>query len=280
MLRAMEFIPSKGRGQNFLVDPEVADSEAAMVDLPPASTIVEIGGGLGELTRALIDRGFEDVTVIEIEPKLAALLETNFGHRVKVIRGDALNTDVPEADAYVGNLPFSTSAPILMRLLERGMKHGVFLVQKEVAERLSAGPGTRDYGPLSVSVRVYGEFRLAKTVPPEAFFPPPRVSGEIVVFLEDPIEPQPKDLGVLRSLLQDIFSTRRKKLSNTMRRVLVLSAEHIPDIHTLLRRSGFPDDWAERRPEEISPEAYVKLSNELISHQAYMLKNHGLGKGG
>jgi 16S rRNA (adenine1518-N6/adenine1519-N6)-dimethyltransferase len=264
-LDALGFSPSRGRGQSFLIDESVAQAEAALVDLAPHHPVVEIGGGFGALTRALIERGFRPITVVEIEPKLSALLQETFGPRIQVILGDALSVPLPAAEAYVGNLPFSAGTPILERLLEAGMDHGVFLVQREVAERLSALPGNREYGPLTILSRIEGEFLLARRVPSNAFYPEPSVEGAIVIFRRSPLEPGPSDRALFRTLVRQIFSWRRKKLRHTLPRVLAsLRPELSPEEIALLPdKAGFPADWPEKRPEELSPEELVRLENVL-----------------
>jgi len=270
-LQAMGIDPRRSWGQNFLVDPVVPDAEAALVDLPPGSSVVEIGGGLGDLTRALLNRGFKPLKIIEIDDRLAAFLETNFHDRVTVIVGDALKVPLPKAQAYVGNLPFSTSAPIMERLLEEGIEHGVFLIQKELAERLTSTPGHRSYGPLSVLTRVHGEFVVAVKVPSESFFPPPKVEGALVVFRRSPLDPQPADLGVLKELLAGLFTWRRKTLTHAVPKILPKFIDGAPD--DVLRVSGWPETWRTMRAEEISPEDYVRLANVIrAKHQAYMAK--------
>jgi 16S rRNA (adenine1518-N6/adenine1519-N6)-dimethyltransferase len=261
--------PRRSWGQNFLIDPEIPEKEAALVDLPPRSSIVEIGGGLGDLTRALLARGFTPVKIIEIDPHLAAFLETNFRSGVSVVVGDALKVPLPRAAAYVGNLPFSTSAPIIERLLEEGIEHGVFLVQKELAERLTSPPGRRSYGPLSVLTRVHGEFVVAGKVPSESFFPPPKVEGALVVYRRAPLDPQPRDLGLLKQLLAGLFTWRRKTLTHAVPKIIPKFVDGNPE--EILRASDWPEAWRTMRAEEISAEDYIRLANVISGkHQAYM----------
>jgi len=173
--------PSKGWGQSFLTDPFVADAEAALVEVPVGRPVVEIGGGLGILTRALVRRGVRPLTVVERDPRLADHLRAVFGSRVDVLEGDALTTPLPPADAVVGNLPYSVATPILLAQFARRVPRVVFLVQEEVAQRLAAGPGSRVYGRLSIVARLYGEVELFRAVPPRSFAPVPEVSSRIGV---------------------------------------------------------------------------------------------------
>ncbi|MDE1822038.1 MAG: ribosomal RNA small subunit methyltransferase A [Euryarchaeota archaeon] len=263
VLELLGIAPSRGLGQSFLIDPSVAAREAALLDLPPGSEVVEVGGGLGQLTHALVERGFR-VTVIERDPKLAAYLSVNFGERVKVVEGDARTAQLPRTDAFVGNLPFSAGHEILGRLIDAGMEHGAFLLQKEVAERLSSPPGSRSYGRPTILFRTQGEFLMAGTVPSSAFHPMPAVQGALVVWGRDPIEPPVKDRARLELLLDASFAQRRKVLARTLPAALAyrfrLSVDEVP---SLLEKAAWRTGWARRRAEEITPQEYVALANLL-----------------
>ena len=134
-LRALGVRPSKSWGQSFLCDPFVADAEAALADPRPGAAILEVGGGLGALTQALVRRGATPLTVIERDRRLAAFLRERFGDRVQVVCGDALELDVPPVACAVGNLPYSVATPLLLRWFAARVPRVVALVQREVAER-------------------------------------------------------------------------------------------------------------------------------------------------
>jgi 16S rRNA (adenine1518-N6/adenine1519-N6)-dimethyltransferase len=258
-LDALGVRPSKEWGQSFLTDPFVADAEAALVELPPGRPVVEIGGGLGVLTAALLRRRMGPLTVVERDRRLARFLATTFGDRVRVVTGDALTVPLPPAEAVVGNLPYSVATPILLRLFAARVPRVVALVQREVAERLAAGPGSKTYGRLSIVARLYGTVELFRTVGPEAFTPQPEVASRIVVHVARsgplPVPAVPAFEEVLRRL----FSSRRKQLSNLLPRVV---PEH-GDVNELARRADWPIDWAHRRPEELPPEAYFALAGAI-----------------
>lgn len=254
--------PKRALGQNFLLDPGVAEREAALLDVPPGSPVLEVGGGVGQLTHALLQRGFQ-VTVIEKEPRFAAYLAENFP-RARTIAGDATEVPIPPVEACTGNLPFSHAAEILQRLVAHGMAHGAFLLQKEVAERLTSPPGFRAYGRSTILYRVDGVFTLAGRVPSESFYPRPKVEGALVVWRRDPLEPPPRDRQVLERVLEAAFGQRRKVLGHAFPPALArrfhFDPHHVP---TLLEEAGWPRGWERQRAEEISPEAYVALSNLL-----------------
>ena len=251
--------PSKEWGQSFLTDPFVADAEAALVELPPGRPVVEVGGGLGVLTAALLRRGIGPLTVIERDRRLAEFLSATFGQRIRVVVGDALEVPLPSAEAVIGNLPYSMATPILVRLFEARTPRVVFLVQREVAERLAAGPGSKRYGRLSILARLYGSVELFRTVGPAAFSPRPEVESRIGVHVDRggplPVPSVPR----FEEVLHQLFSSRRKQLSNLLPRVVRNPAS----AEAIVRRAGWPDDWGHRRPEELPPEAFFALARAL-----------------
>jgi 16S rRNA (adenine1518-N6/adenine1519-N6)-dimethyltransferase len=258
-LAALGVRPSKSWGQSFLTDPFVADAEAALVEGPPGRPVVEIGGGLGMLTAALLRRGVGPLTVIERDPRLAGFLRSTFGDRIRVVVGDALEVELPSADCVAGNLPYSVATPILIRLLERRTPRVVFLIQREVAERLAAAAGSRQYGRLALLARLYGEVELFRTVSAASFAPVPEVESRIGVHVARsgplPVPSVPTFERVVRTL----FSSRRKQLGNLLPRLAGNDAE----AERLAGESGWPPDWSTRRPEQLPPEAFFALARCL-----------------
>jgi len=258
-LAALGVRPSKGWGQTFLTDPFVADAEAALVEVPAGRPVVEIGGGLGILTAALLRRGLGPLTVIERDARLAGFLRATFADRVSVVVGDALTVDLPPADCVVGNLPYAVATPILVRLLERRTPRVVFLVQEEVAERLAARPGSKRYGRLTLLARLYGEVELYRTVPASAFSPVPEVDSRLGVHVARdgplPVSAVPTFERVVRTL----FSARRKQLGNLLPQL----ASPSQDVRALARDAGWPAHWATLRPEQLPPEAFFALARRL-----------------
>jgi 16S rRNA (adenine1518-N6/adenine1519-N6)-dimethyltransferase len=262
-LSALGVRPSKEWGQSFLTDPFVADAEAALVELPPGRPVVEVGGGLGILTAALLRRGIGPLAVIERDRRLARFLSTTFGPRITVLTGDALTLPLPPADAVVGNLPYSVATPLLLRLFAARIPRIVFLVQREVAERLAAGPGSKQYGRLSIIAQLYGSLELFRTVGPDAFTPRPEVESRIGVHVTR-TEPLPvPSVPAFEELLRKLFSSRRKQLSNLLPRV-TSSAEAAGKI---AREAGWPSGWERQRPEELPPAAYFALARVLATNR-------------
>jgi 16S rRNA (adenine1518-N6/adenine1519-N6)-dimethyltransferase len=258
-LDALGVRPAKRWGQSFLTDPFVADAEAALLEVPPGEPVVEIGGGLGILTAALVRRGIGPLTVVERDPRLAGFLRSTFGERIEVIVGDAREVELPPARGVVGNLPYSVATPILIRLLEARTPRVVFLVQREVAERFGAGPGSKKYGRLSLLADLYGEVELFRTVAASSFSPVPEVESRLGVHVARrgplPVVSVPTFERVVRTL----FSSRRKQLGNLLPRLANLPRE-APE---LARAAGWPEDWATLRPENLPPEAFYALTRCL-----------------
>jgi 16S rRNA (adenine1518-N6/adenine1519-N6)-dimethyltransferase len=251
--------PSKRFGQSFLTDPFVADAEAALVEVPPGRPVLEIGGGLGILTAALLRRGLGPVTVIERDRRLAGFLESMFGSSIRVVRGDALEVELPSADCAVGNLPYSVATPILARLWAARVPRVVFLVQREVAERIAAGPGTKEYGRLSIFAALYGSVELYRSVGPEAFTPTPKVESRIGVHVGRREALPVPSVPALERVVEQLFSSRRKQLGNLLPR-LVPSRE---EGDRMANAAGWPADWRRQRPEDLPPEAYFGLAREM-----------------
>jgi 16S rRNA (adenine1518-N6/adenine1519-N6)-dimethyltransferase len=255
-LARLSIRPSRGMGQSFLTDPFVADAEAALLELAPGRPLVEIGGGLGQLTAALLRRRLGPLTVIERDARLARFLRRTFGDRIRVLEGDALEVSFPAAEAVVGNLPYSAATPILLRLFAARVPRVVFLIQEEVARRLAAGPGSKEYGRLSIIARLYGSVELFRTVPPSAFAPVPDVTSRLGVHVarEGPL-PVPS-VPAFQGLVRILFSSRRKQLRNLMPRIVRSTA-------TAARwasAAGWPAEWPTLRPEALAPEAYFALA--------------------
>jgi 16S rRNA (adenine1518-N6/adenine1519-N6)-dimethyltransferase len=261
-LEGLELTPSRARGQSFLTDPFVADAEAALVGTAPGEPVLEVGGGLGLLTAALLRRGIGPLTVIEKEPRLAGFLRYHFGDRIRVLDGDALTAPIPDVRAAVGNLPFSIATPLLFRWFQGSVPRVVALVQKEVGDRLAAGPGSRTYGRISILAALYGTVECQQTVPAAAFYPIPRVEGRILLF-ERRRGPLPvRSVPRLERLLDALFASRRKQLGNLLPRALLHLGESRPAAE-VARRAEWPTEWERLRPESLAPAAYFRMAGMI-----------------
>jgi 16S rRNA (adenine1518-N6/adenine1519-N6)-dimethyltransferase len=258
-LGGLSLRPSRGRGQSFLTDPFVADAEAALLEVPPGAAVLEIGGGLGQLTVALLRRGLGPLTVVERDPRLASFLRRTFAGSVTVLEGDALELPLPRVAAAVGNLPYAVATPLLVRLLEARIPRVVFLVQEEVARRLAAEPGSKEYGRLSIFARLYGSVELYEPVPPSAFYPVPEVTSRLGVHVSRPGPLPVPSAEAFEEMVRLLFSSRRKQLKNLLPKFA--GSEVAAD--RLAVAAGWPAGWPAARPESLPPEAYFALAREV-----------------
>ncbi|WP_135257779.1 16S rRNA (adenine(1518)-N(6)/adenine(1519)-N(6))-dimethyltransferase RsmA [Thermus caldilimi] len=224
-------------GQNFLVS-EGHLKRIVEVAKPFTAPVYEVGPGLGVLTRAMAEAGAE-VTAIEKDERLRPVLEEALkGLPVRLVFEDALRypwEEVPEGSLLVANLPYNIATPLVTRLLQTGrFQRLVFLVQKEVAERMVARPNTPSYGLLSLRVAYHAQAEKLFDLPPGAFFPPPKVVSSLVRLTPRKVQNDP----VLFQLLEAAFSKRRKTLKNA------LTAAGYPKekVEEALRRLGLPPD--------------------------------------
>jgi len=208
-------------GQHFLIRGAILERIAAAACPPgePPATVLEIGPGRGALTARLLERASR-VVAIELDPYLAAHLRTRFAGepRLEIVEADVLAADLARWGRLpvVGNLPYYITSPILERTLRLRPPRAVFLIQKEVAERLVAAPGTRDYGYLTVQTALFATVRLLFEVKPAAFHPPPKVDSAVVL-----LEPRAAagEIGDPEDFLRFVslcFRQKRKTLRNNL----------------------------------------------------------------
>ena len=273
-LREFDFRPRKRLGQNFLTHESVLDSIVRLLDLSEQEQIVEIGPGLGFLTRRLIDVASE-VWAVEVDSALVEWLRrSEIGSRptFHLIHGDILKIRLDDflpqhKLKLVANLPYSISTAVLFRLFDQREHFSsmVLMVQKEVADRIASGPGTKAYGTLSVWCQVHGRIAGKVSVSPEAFFPRPKVRSTI---LKIELYPEPLipigELPFLRGVVRSSFGQRRKTLANTLAGWLKRGRA---EIEAFLRIQGIDP---QRRGETLSIEEFIGLTRAL--RQSGLLK--------
>ncbi len=226
ILKAFNLHASHRLGQNFLISPGVVRAVVEAAEIEPGDRVLEIGPGIGTLTQGLLEAGAE-VTAVELDKKLPAVLaETLKGYEhLNVVQGDILKTDIAALMGgapfkVAANLPYYITTPILLSLLEQKLPitRIVTMVQKEVAERMTAPPGGRDYGALSVAVQYYTEPEIVLDVPPNCFLPAPEVDSAVIVCA---VRQTPavtvKDEKLFFRVVKAAFGQRRKTLSNALK---------------------------------------------------------------
>lgn len=217
---------SKKLGQNFLIKRGIVDEIVHAAELTVGEPVLEVGPGIGTLTQGLAQSG-ADVTAIELDRRLLEVLDTTLASydNVRIIHGDVLKLDVPmimnhKPFKVVANLPYYITTPIIMSLLESKLpiERLVVMVQKEVALRMVAKPGTKDYGALSVAVQYYTEPDIVLDVPPKSFLPAPAVTSSVIrCVLRDKPPVDVIDEKLFFRVVKAGFAQRRKTFSNTMK---------------------------------------------------------------
>ena len=221
--------PKKKWGQNFLRNRGAVEKIVAAVEPEPDELVLEIGPGEGVLTDKLLELP-NRIIALEIDPDLAARLRSKYGERMEIRNEDAVDAELPQTPfRAVGNLPYNVGTPILRRLIaDPNCRRGVFMLQKEVADRVVAKPGSDPYGYLTLYVAAYASAKTLMTLDPRSFYPPPKVRSAVVV-----LDPRDPGLSSPREELIEMISTsfrmRRKKLVNNLTGWRDLTREQVLD---------------------------------------------------
>ncbi len=262
----------KGLGQNFLVPGGAAERIVRAAQIAAGDWVVEIGPGLGALTAALLDAGAH-VVAVELDPQMLRVLSQELGtrERLELVHADARGLDLGPIHAragrrlkLAGNLPYYASSPLLRRAVEQRehVLDATFTLQREVAERVAAPPGSRTYGALSVLVGLWADASVPLKLPPGAFHPRPGVESAVLrlVMRRTPKAEVP-DAASFERVVFAAFGQRRKTIWNSLRgaRDLDASEERIADA---LRRAGIEPN---RRAETVPVEAFAALARALAA---------------
>ena len=268
LIKAHDFSFKKRFGQNFLIDSHVLDKIIRGAEIGKEDAVLEIGPGIGTLTQALCEAAGE-VTAVEIDRDLIPILEKTLAayDNVRIINEDILKLDLSAISEkplkVVANLPYYITTPIIMGLFESGapLLSITVMVQKEVADRMQAAPGGKDYGALSLAVQYYAEAEIIANVPPNCFIPRPGVGSAVIRLTKHTAPPvQPKDEKFMFRLIRTAFAQRRKTLVNTLRNDSALSYSR-EQLETVLAAMGLP---AAVRGERLSLAEFAELSDRLM----------------
>ena len=281
VLQKYNFSFQKKFGQNFLIDTHVLDKIIRSAEITKEDMVVEIGPGIGTMTQYLACAAGK-VAAIEIDKALIPILEDTLEgyENVQVINGDVLKVDIAKLAKeenggrpikVVANLPYYITTPIIMGLFENHvpLKSITVMVQKEVADRMQVGPGTKDYGALSLAVQYYAKPYIVANVPPNCFMPRPKV-GSAVIRLERYDEPpvQVEDEKLMFRIIRASFNQRRKTLANGLKNSLELqfSKEEIEKAIEGIGKS------VSVRGEALTLEEFAALSNLLCESERMRTK--------
>jgi 16S rRNA (adenine1518-N6/adenine1519-N6)-dimethyltransferase len=250
--------PRKRFGQNFLCDQQMIDQIVAHIQPQPNHTLIEIGPGQGALTLPLLKK-FGHLTVIELDRDLIPALQQRCHHHphLTIHQADVLSFDFSQlgnALHVIGNLPYNISTPLLFHLLQYNtlIKNMLFMLQREVADRITAQPGDHNYGRLSIMVQQACQPEKLFDVPPSAFYPQPQVTSAIIRL--QPHQQQPvsvENQALFAALVRDAFNQRRKSLSNSLKKYFTPEQLRACAINP------------QQRAQELSIEDYARLAHFL-----------------
>lgn len=262
--------PKKSLGQNFLRDANISRKIIGSLNIQPSDCVLEIGPGEGALTEHLAAAAGK-LILVELDDRIVERLRETFGRPVEILHQDILTVDLEELAQrqrtslrVVGNIPYNITSPILFHILDHrtAVNDATLMMQKEVARRLVASSGGKEYGILSVFCQLYADTRLLFDVSPNAFIPKPKVISS-VVRLKPLQEPRYgiEDEEFFRRMVRNVFGKRRKTLRNSLSYFFNESVDV----------SSTTADLA-RRPEDLSIQELVELSNELFIHYRHAQK--------
>ena len=265
ILHRFKLRADKKLGQNFLVDAEIVRRIVEVAELTEKDTVLEVGPGIGTLTQGLAESKAK-VVAVELDKRLLPVLATTLeGYdNIRIINDDILKVDIQasvEASSFkvCANLPYYITTPIIFALLEKRlpMERLVAMVQKEVAERMAAQPGGKEYGALSVAIQYYTEPEIAFLVPPSSFIPAPTVDSAVIVCKRREQPPvQVSDEALFFRIVKAAFSLRRKMLCNSLKNMGISSDA----CAAWLERAGID---GRRRAETLSLEDFAQLTNSF-----------------
>jgi 16S rRNA (adenine1518-N6/adenine1519-N6)-dimethyltransferase len=242
----------KNLGQHFLKDESIARKISNTLTGAGYNTVLEIGPGMGVLTKYLLERGFEDFRVIEIDNESIHYLKANFPELTNIITGDFLTMDIEsqftDKMAIIGNFPYNISTQILFKVLKHREKvvEITGMLQKEVAERICAGPGSKTYGILSVLLQAFYSTEYLFTVSEHVFSPPPKVKSGVIRLIRNDVKDLDCDEVLFFRVVKACFNQRRKTLRNSVRSAFELTRDDYPEFGL--------------RPEQLSVDQFVQLT--------------------
>jgi len=251
--------PKKGLGQHFLKDRNIARRIADSLSGTGYDSVLEIGPGMGILTQFLLERNLPDLRVVEIDNESVQYLHNAYPEFKGIIRGDFLKMEIRSLFqgklAIAGNFPYNISSQILFRVLEHRdiVTEVTGMLQREVAERICAGPGSKTYGILSVLLQAYYETKYLFTVSEHVFSPPPKVKSGVIQLKRNETISLPCDEDLFLKVVKACFNQRRKTLRNSVRAAFTLRSEDHPNLHL--------------RPEQLSVGQFISLTNFISENR-------------
>ena len=260
----LKYKPKKFLGQNFLVDDNIAKKIISACDIKKNDSLIEIGPGHGALTKHLV-KLTKNYLAVEIDHTIIEKLKLQFDNKLKIIHKDFLKLDfdselndifnIKNKLKIIGNVPYNITTEILFKLFELKDKieFAVMMIQKEVAQRITAKPNTKAYGILAIQTQLNTSPEILFNVPPTAFFPKPKVHSSVIKVEFEKEKYKLDDKTLFKKIVKESFGKRRKVMRNSLKNLF-------DDLSIVTNRIGF--DFS-RRPENVSIHEFVKLSNEI-----------------
>lgn len=256
-LEENKFLPSKKMGQNFLINESIKKKIVDLLDVKKEDNIIEIGPGLGALTKYLIQIS-KKITLIELDKRLVEFLKNNFKD-IKIYNDDILKFDFNLLDQnqykVISNLPYSVSSKVIIKILkEEKINFAVFMLQKEMVDRMIAKCGTKKYNNFSVLVSLFCKIEKKIDVSPNSFFPAPEVTSTVISLTKNK-DLNFKEFKKIEKFLQNCFSQKRKTIFNNLK--------NFYDKNKILKILEDQKIDKNTRPEEIEPEIFKRIYKEL-----------------
>lgn len=252
--------PKKSLGQHFLTDLSIAEAIADTLASYKGMPVLEVGPGMGVLTRFLLDKG-HDLTVVELDPESVEYLQEHFPElRDHIVAKDFLKLDLAQLYegpfCVIGNYPYNISSQIFFKVLDYKDRIPCCsgMIQKEVAERMAAPPGSKTYGILSVLLQAWYDIEYLFTVPEHVFNPPPKVKSAVIRMTRNQVEQLGCNERLFKQIVKTAFNQRRKTMRNSLRSLVGKECEVLSD------------PIFDERPERLSVERFIALTNLLESY--------------
>jgi 16S rRNA (adenine1518-N6/adenine1519-N6)-dimethyltransferase len=248
----------KHLGQHFLKDKRIAASIVDSLKADGCDAVVEVGPGTGVLTQLLIKRGFPSLKVVEIDPESVNYLRENTAGGCEIIKGDFLEFDLHRAGeniSLIGNFPYNISSQIFFKIIDNRdlVREVVCMVQKEVAERICSGPGSRVYGILSVLLGAWYDIDYLFTVSEKVFSPPPKVKSAVIRLSRNSIDRLDCDERLFIDVVRCCFSQRRKMIRNPLKMIVATDSADMP--------------YLTLRAEQLSVDQYIELTRIIAENK-------------
>lgn len=249
----------KHLGQHFLKDRNIAAAIVRSLDADACHSVLEVGPGMGVLTGLLLERHFPLFRVVEIDSESVDYLRNNFGAGLEIIQGDFLDLDLeavaPGNMAIIGNFPYNISSQIFFKVIENRSKVSevTCMIQREVAQRICSGPGSKVYGILSVLLQAWYDIDYLFTVSENVFSPPPKVKSAVISLRRNDVTSLGCDERLFTEVVKCCFNQRRKMIRNP--------------IKALVKPDAAESELLTRRPEQLSVEDFVDLTNWVASNR-------------